>query len=97
MASSVQMVTTDFRSRYCWAPKPMKKRSHNVRSLLRIVAVALKPAGAPSAVYRVVMVISGSPTSKGIPMGMDFTANTIAVVMRTVLQETGHLNARKTR
>ena len=66
-------------------------------SLVSIVAVALISAGTPSEVYRVVIVISGSPTSKGTPMGMDLTARTMAEVMRTTLHETGSLSDRKTK
>lgn len=94
---SAHTVMTGCRSRYCCAPKPMKNRSHSVRSRLRIVAVAAIPAGTPRDTYRVVIVISGSPTSKGIPTGIDFTAKTMAVVMRITLHETGVLNAKNTR
>ena len=66
-------------------------------SLVSMVAVALISAGTPSEVYRVVIVISGSPTSKGTPMGMDLTARTMAEVMRTTLHETGSLSDRKTK
>jgi hypothetical protein len=66
-------------------------------SLDSIVAVAAIPAGTPSEVYSVVMVISGSPTSKGTPMGIDLTAKTMADVMRITLHETGYLSDRKTR
>ena len=75
----------------------MKNLSQSVMSLVSIVAVALIPAGTPSEVYRVVMVISGSPTSKGTPRGMDFTAKTMAEVMRITLHETGSLNDMKTK
>jgi hypothetical protein len=75
----------------------MKNLSHSVRIRFKIVAVALIPAGTPSEVYNVVIVISGSPTSKGIPTGMDFTASTMADVMRITLHDTGHLSDRKTR
>jgi len=66
-------------------------------SLVSIVAVALIPAGTPSEVYRVVMVISGSPTSKGIPRGMDLTARTMAEVMRIKLHDTGKLSDMNTK
>ena len=66
-------------------------------SLDNIVAVAAIPAGTPSEVYSVVMVISGSPTSKGMPTGIDLTARTMAEVMRITLHETGCLSDRKTK
>jgi len=75
----------------------MKNLSQSVMILFRMVAVALISAGTPREVYSVVMVISGSPTSKGIPIGIDFTANTMAEVMRITLHETGVLNDKKTR
>src|SRR3989304_5236135 len=43
------------------------------------------------------MVISGRPTSKGMPMGTDLTATTMAEVIRMMLHETGSLSDRKTR
>ena len=68
-------------------------------SLVSIVAVAHIPAyGSPiSEVYRVVMVISGSPTSKGTPIGTDLTAKTMAEVMKITLQDTGNLSAMNTK
>ena len=75
----------------------MKNRNQSVMSLDNMVAVAAIAAGTPNEAKRVVMVISGSPTSKGTPMGMDFTARTMADVMRMTLHETGCLSDRKTR
>ena len=66
-------------------------------SRVSIVAVALIPAGTPIEVYRVVIVISGIPTSKGMPRGMDFTAKTIVEVMRITLHDTGNLSDMNTK
>ncbi len=63
----------------------MKNLSQRVMILFSMVTVALISKGTPSKVYRVVMVISGSPTSKGTPIGIDFTASTIEDVIRIVL------------
>src|SRR3989304_10023648 len=84
-----------FIASHCCARKPTKNRNQSVMSLDNIVAVAAIPAGTPSEVYSVVMVISGSPTSKGMPMDMDLTARTMAEVMRITLHETGCLRSRK--
>lgn len=51
-------------------------------TLLSIVDVAAISGGTPTDAYRVIMVISGSPTSNGIPTGIDLTAMTIDVVTR---------------
>ena len=70
----------------------MKKRNHSVIILASMVAVAATAGSTPIAIYRVVMAASGIPTSKGIPIGMDFTAKTMAAVMRIILHETGYPN-----
>jgi hypothetical protein len=75
----------------------MKNLSQRVMRRVSIVAVALMSAGTPSEVYRVVMVISGIPTSKGMPRGIDLTAKTIVDVIRTTPHETGYHNDMKTR
>ena len=75
----------------------MKNLNQSVMSRLKIVAVALIEAGTPNPTYNVVMVISGSPTSKGMPTGMDFTATTMAPVIRITLQETGSRSDKKTK
>ena len=67
----------------------MKNLSQSVIIRTNIVAVALNPAGMPIEVYKVVIVISGMPTSKGIPKGIDLTARTIVEVTRITLNETG--------
>lgn len=66
----------------------MKNLSQSVSSLERIVAVAAVAGSMLKAMYNVVMVASGIPTSKGIPTGIDFTARTIAAVIVIMLQET---------
>ena len=86
-----------FSSIHCWAIKPTKNLNQRVSNLVSMVAVALIPAGTPSEVYKVVMVISGSPTSKGMPRGIDLTAKTIVAVMRTTLQETENRSDMKTK
>jgi hypothetical protein len=43
------------------------------------------------------MVISGIPTSKGMPSGIDLTAKTIVEVIRITLHETGKSSDRKTK
>ena len=75
----------------------MKNLSQSVISRVSIVAVALKSAGTPSEVYKVVMVISGIPTSKGMPKGMDLMAKTMVEVMRITPHETGYPNDMKTK
>ncbi len=75
----------------------MKNRSQSVSTLFKIVAVALISGGTPRDMYKVVMVISGRPTSKGIPPGIDLTASTMADVMRIVLKATVVLKDKKTR
>ena len=78
---------TGLSSSHCCAIKPTKNLSQRVSNLVSMVAVALIPAGTPSEVYRVVIVISGSPTSKGTPRGMDLMANVIVAVISITLQE----------
>ena len=75
----------------------MRNLSQSVRSLVSIVEVALIPAGTPSEVYKVVMVISGIPTSNGMPKGIDLTANTIVEVIRITPHDTGNPNDMKTK
>ena len=75
----------------------MKNLSQSVMRRVSIVAVALMSAGTPSEVYKVVMVISGIPTSKGMPRGIDLTAKTIVEVMRITPHETGCPNDMKTK
>ena len=65
--------------------------------LLSIVEVAAIPGGTPTAVYTVVMAISGSPTSNGIPTGIDFMATTIDVVTKTTPQDTSYPSEMKTK
>ena len=86
-----------FRVSHCCALNPMKKRSQRVRSLDKIVAVAAMAGSTLKAMYSVVMVASGIPTSNGMPIGIAFTARTIAAVMVIMLQETVIPNAVKTR
>ena len=50
----------------------MKNLNHKVKILISTVAVALVLAGIPTRIRRVVSVISGKPTSKGMPKGIDF-------------------------
>ncbi len=63
---------------HCCAANPMKNLSHNVRILIKIVTVAAISPGTPTQTNNVVSVISGRPTSKGTPIGMDFAAVKIA-------------------
>jgi uncharacterized protein involved in propanediol utilization len=63
--------------------KPKKKINHNVTARLSNVAVALMSGGTPRAMNSVVMVISGIPTSKGIPTGIALIAATIEAVTIT--------------
>ena len=65
--------------------------------LLSIVDVAATPGGTPNDAYIVVMAISGSPTSNGIPTGIDLIATTIDVVTRITPHETLNPNERKTK
>ena len=65
--------------------------------LLSTVEVAAISGGIPTATYRVIIVISGSPTSNGIPTGIDLTAMTIDVVTRIAPHETLNPNERKTK
>ncbi len=74
----------------------MKNLSQSVMILDRIVAVAPTSAGTPNPTKSVVMAISGSPTSKGTPIGTDLTATTIAEVIRIALHETGRPSDRNT-
>lgn len=62
-----------------------------------MVAVAAIAGSMLKAIYSVVMVASGMPTSKGIPTGIAFTANTIAAVIVIMLQETEMPSDLKTR
>ncbi len=48
--------------------------NHNVRILIKIVTVALVCGGTPTKMNKGVSVISGRPTSKGTPIGIDFAA-----------------------
>jgi hypothetical protein len=99
LQTAVLGVKTDFNSTHCWAAKPMPNRSQSVMILLRIVTVAHMPAASiPSSdVYRVVMVISGKPTSKGMPTGIDLTATTMLLVMSTTLHGILTSNDKKTK
>jgi hypothetical protein len=72
----------------------MKNLNQNVGSLIRIVAVKLISPGTPKIIRSVERVISGKPTSKGTPMGMDFTAVKIADVTSIALQ---HAHSEKRR
>ncbi len=90
-------VRIGFRVNHCCAANPIKNRSQSVSSLDRIVAVAAISGATLKAMYRVVIVASGMPISKGIPAGIDFTAKTIAAVIVIMLQDTGTLRDMKTR
>jgi hypothetical protein len=59
--------------------KPMKNLSQSVSKRVKMVTVALTIPGTPKITSNVVRVISGRPTSKGIPIGMDLTATKIEV------------------
>jgi hypothetical protein len=67
----------------------MKNLNHNVRSLIKIVTVALicgVISFPPTIMNKVVSVISGRPTSKGIPIGMDFAAAKMEDITRIAPQ-----------
>ena len=89
--------TAGFSSSHCWAPKPIMKNNHNVMILVSIVAVAAHAPGTPIEMKRVVITASGSPTSNGIPTGIDLTAKNMAEVTRIMLHETGCPSDTKTR
>jgi hypothetical protein len=59
--------------------KPMKNLIQSVSRRVKIVTVALTIPGTPKITSNVVRVISGRPTSKGIPIGRDLTATKIDV------------------
>ena len=64
----------------------MKNLNHTVKSLVNMVAVALTSGGTPNRIYSVDIVISGKPTSKGTPKGIDLTTTTMEHVTITALQ-----------
>jgi hypothetical protein len=76
----------DFMPIHCVAAKPMKNLNHNVRSRQRIVAVKLTLYGTPKSISKLERVISGRPTSKGTPTGIDFTAAKIVEIINIALQ-----------
>ena len=80
---------TGFNSSHCCAAKPMKKRNQSVITLVRMVTVAAISGCTPIDMNSVVIAASGIPTSKGMPIGIDFTAKTMAEGMRIMLHETG--------
>ena len=80
------LVVSAFIPTHCCEATPMKNRNHKVSSRIRIVAVALVSAGTPNSISRVVMVISGKPTSNGMPSGIDFTVPKTAQIISIVPQ-----------
>jgi hypothetical protein len=77
---------TAFMPNHCCAPKPTKNLNHNVKSRIKIVAVAPIATGTPKPCRRIVKAISGKPTSNGMPTGIDFTATKIAEITNIALQ-----------
>lgn len=57
--------------------------------LVKMVTVALIAAGMPRAMKRVVMVISGIPTSNGRPIGICDIATVIEAVTIMMVKDTG--------
>lgn len=64
----------------------MKNLSQSVSRRVKIVTVALIIAGTPKITSKVVRVISGRPTSKGTPIGIDLTATKIEVTTIMAIQ-----------